>query len=231
MNEEITREDVADPVNGAEETTPVTEQGKVETPQTTETKKDVETTYSQKNLDDAYAKGRGTAERETRRKLLAQLGLKDGEEDKLQAFKQAYENSLTEEERRNQEIETLQAEKVKLEQDLEEAKYIVKALSQLTGKKEEDVQDIVDMARGLRKDEMTIDDAIEKVIEKIKPSVDAINDQMPKGQELQQPSTNVVIDTTVNPFKTETWNLSEQGKLFRENPELFNKMKAEAGIK
>lgn len=34
---------------------------------------------------------------------------------------------------------------------------------------------------------------------------------------------------TVNPFAKETWNLTEQGKLYKENPELFNHLKAQAG--
>ena len=70
--------------------------------------------FTQKNLDDAQAKARGTAERETRRKLLAMLGLKDGEEDKLVAFKEAYEASLSDDEKKNQVMEDLQAENLRL---------------------------------------------------------------------------------------------------------------------
>lgn len=33
----------------------------------------------------------------------------------------------------------------------------------------------------------------------------------------------------VNPFTKEHWNLTEQGKLFKENPDLYNHMKASAG--
>jgi chromosome segregation ATPase len=32
-----------------------------------------------------------------------------------------------------------------------------------------------------------------------------------------------------NPFTKEHWNLTEQGKLFKENPELYNHLKAQAG--
>ena len=63
----------------------------VVTPQPTEPKKEEGKTFSQQDLDNMAAKARGTAERETRRKILAELGLKDDEMDKLNAFKQAYE--------------------------------------------------------------------------------------------------------------------------------------------
>lgn len=32
-----------------------------------------------------------------------------------------------------------------------------------------------------------------------------------------------------NPFSKENWNLTEQGKLYKENPELYNNLKAQAG--
>lgn len=38
-------------------------------------------------------------------------------------------------------------------------------------------------------------------------------------------------DSIPNPFKKETWNLTQQGKLFKENPELYAAYKADAGIK
>lgn len=36
--------------------------------------------------------------------------------------------------------------------------------------------------------------------------------------------------TQINPFKKETLNLTEQARLYRENPELYNQMKAAAGV-
>ena len=35
--------------------------------------------------------------------------------------------------------------------------------------------------------------------------------------------SNLIKD---NPFKKETWNLTKQGQLLRENPELYNKLKS-----
>ena len=42
------------------------------------------------------------------------------------------------------------------------------------------------------------------------------------------PKAGGSIETTINPFKRDTFNLTEQGKLFRENPELAQKLKREA---
>lgn len=193
-------------------------------------------TFTQKNLDDAMAKARGTAERETRRKLLAQLGLKDDEEDKLLRFKEAYEASLSDEEKKNQVMEELQADNLKLTQDLEEKDYVIKALIELTGKNEDDVEKIVKMAKGLKTDDNTIEEAIKEVMSMInvekpaEPTVEPeLNPDMPKGQPIQQPS-RVVIDNQENPFKTGQINLTKQGQLVRTNPELARKLAKEAGV-
>ena len=193
-------------------------------------------TFTQKNLDDAMAKARGTAERETRRKLLAQLGLKDDEEDKLLRFKEAYEASLSDEEKKNQVMEELQADNLKLTQDLEEKDYVIKALVALSGKNEDDVEKIVKMAKGLKTEENTIEDAIQEVMSMIniekpaEPTVNSeVNPDMPKGQPIQQPS-KVIIDNQENPFKAGQINLTKQGQLDRTNPELAKKLAKEAGV-
>lgn len=221
----------ANPNNGAEQLPQNTEGNNI--PQNVT--KHEEGKFTQQQLDDTAAKARGSAERETRRKLLAQLGLKDDEEDKLLKFKEAYENSLSEEEKRATEIEALKAEKLQLSQDLEEKEYTIKALIAMTNKKEEDVEKIVKMAKGLKTDSNTIEDAINDVLGMInvkeEPTTAPTNENIPTGQPIQQPSTTVKIDTQSNPFKAGQINLTEQGKLLRTNPELAKKLAQEAGVK
>ena len=206
---------------------------------TVDNNKGNEKTFSQKDLDDNAANTRRATERETKKKLLAQLGLTLDDEEKLSKFKKAYEDSLSDEEKRESELNNLQAENLKLSQDLEEKDYTIKALIQMTGKKEEDVDKIVKMAKGLKTDENTIEDAIKEVISMINPEStpaeptgeqnNQVTTNMPKGQPLSQPST-VMIDTQDNPFKPGQVNLTKQGKLFRENPELARKLAKEAGV-
>lgn len=238
MAENTTTQDVnleANPNAGAE-TTPQNTEGSntVVTPQPTEPKKDEGKTFTQKNLDDAMAKARGTAERETTKNILAKLGLKADELDKLNAFKEAYQNSLSDEEKKNQVMEELQADNLKLTQDLEEKEYTIKALIELTGKNEEDVDKIVKMAKGLKTEDNSIEDAIKEVIEMIKPETEPTvtepNPDMPTGQPIQQPSEKVVISTDNNPFKVGSINLTKQGELIRTNPELAKKLATEAGV-
>lgn len=220
--------------NGAEQL-PQNNEGKTVETQQTETKKVEANTYSQEQFDNATAKARGTAERETRRKILAELGLKDDEMDKLSAFKEAYQNSLSDEEKRSQIMEDLQADNLQLAQNLEEKDYVIKALIELTGKKEEDVDKIVKMAKGLKTEENTIEDAIKEVISMIginnQPAQKVVveNPNMPSSEPIQQPSTTVQIDTRENPFKAGQINLTKQGELLRTNPELAKRLKAEAG--
>ena len=229
----------ANPNNNGAEQTPQNNEGNntVVKPQATEQKNNEgsDKVYTQKNLDDAMAKARGTAERETRRKFLAELGLKDDEIDKLSAFKEAYQNSLSDEEKRTQVMEELQADNLKLTQDIEDKEYTIKALIELTGKNEEDVDKIVKMAKGLKTDDNSIEDAIKEVIKMINPEINtsaptepSVN--MPQGQPIQQPSDKVVINTSDNPFKAGSINLTKQGELVRNNPELAKKLASEAGV-
>ena len=93
------------------------------------------------------------------------------------------------------------------------------------------------MAKGLKTEDNTIEDAIKEVMSMInieKPADTVVpptepNPDMPKGQTLQQPST-VMIDNQNNPFKAGQQNLTKQGQLIRENPELAKKLAAEAGV-
>ena len=228
----------ANPVDGANEVIPQNEgdNNTVEKPQTTELKKDEGKTFTQSDLDNMAAKARGTAERETRRKILAELGLKDDEMDKLSAYKQAYQDSLSEEEKRNQIMDDLQADNLKLAQDVEEKDYVIKALIELTGKKEEDVDKIVKMAKGLKTEDNTIEDAIKEVISMVQKPVEnnaqptEVNPNMPTSESIQQPSTTVQISTDDNPFKAGQINLTKQGELMRTNPELARKLASEAGV-
>ena len=223
----------ANPEGGAENIPQNEGNNNVGIPQAIETKKEEGKTFTQQDLDNMAAKARGTAERETRRRILAELGLKDDEMDKLSAYKQAYQASLSEEDRRNQVMEDLQADNLQLSQSLEEKEYTIKALIQLTGKKEDDVEKIVKMAKGLKTEENSIEDAISEVIKMINPKpVEPISPQnidIPTSQPIQQPSTNIQINTQDNPFKAGSINLTKQGELLKNNPELAKRLKAEAG--
>ena len=222
----------ANPDNGAEVITPQNEGNQTTQPQVdnNEGKK-----FTQQDLDNMAAKARGTAERETTKNILAKLGLKVDELDKLSAFKQAYEDSLSDEEKRNQILDELQADNLKLTQDLEEKDYIIKALIELTGKKEEDVEKIVKMAKGLKTEDNTIEDAIKEVMSMVKvaeePAKPAINVDIPKSEPIQQPSATVQINTQDNPWKIGMINLTKQAELIKTNPDLARKLMAEAGYK
>lgn len=186
-------------------------------------------TFSQKDLDNVAARTRGATERETKKKLLAALGLSLDDEEKLSKYKEAYENSLSDEQKKSQEIEDLQVANQNLKNDLVEKDYIIEALIAMSGKKEEDVEKIVKMAKGLKTDDNTVKDCIEEVLEMIKPK--EVEQNIPKGQPLTQPSTMVTINAETNPFKAETRNLTKQGELLRTNPELAKRLAAEAGVK
>ena len=188
-------------------------------------------TYSQKDLDNLMAKTRGATERETRKKILAQLGLNNDDEETLLKMREAYENSLTDAELRDQEFNDLNDENLNLMVELDEKDYMIQALIAMSGKKEEDVSKIVKMAQGLKTEDNTVADCIKEVMDMINPQPTNATPTMPVGKPLNQPSASVTIDAATNPFRAGSINLTEQGRIWKENPELARRLAGEAGIK
>ena len=167
---------------------------------------DVDTAFktfgTQKEYDDEAAKIRRATEKEATENILKQLGLKSGEELKLAEFKKAYDASLSDAERQNNELAAMKEAKEKTALQLEEAQYTIAALSKLSGKNADDVTKYVRMARGLKDSETSIEQAIDSVLQLITaaapeappaataapstpaPSTPAV---MPKGTSLLQP--------------------------------------------
>lgn len=166
---------------------------------------------TQKDYDDEMAKLRGSIEYKVESNILKALGLKPEEKDKLAKFKEAYEASLTKEEKQQQELAKL----AELQQSVAEKDAIISALTKLSGKTSDDVIKLVKMAKGLVSEDVTIDQAIDEVMElsnaKQQPQKPII-----VSQPLNQGSDGNV---EINPFKEgKDFSLTEQGKLFRQDP-------------
>ena len=163
---------------------------------------------TQEDFDNETAKIRGTAERKVKAELLKTLGIDS--EDKLEAIKKAYENSLTEQEKVNEQLKQLET----LKAELIESKAIITALSKLSNKPNEEVIKLVKMAKGLVSDDVTIEQALDEVMKMIQ-----VQPEKP-----QVPASTVITKTpdtspepVVNPFKEN--NMTEMGKMIKENPE------------
>ena len=165
---------------------------------------------TQKDYDDEIAKLRGSLEYKVESNILKTLGLKPEEKDKLEKFKQAYEASLTKEEKQQQELAKL----AELQQANAEKDAIISALTKLSGKTSDDVIKLVKMAKGLVSDEVTIDQAIDEVME-LSNSAKA-----PKPPIVSQPiNQGSEGSMEINPFKEgKDFSLTEQGKLFKQDP-------------
>ena len=144
---------------------------------------------TEKEFDDLCGGIKGNAEKAAEKKLLAQLGLKQGEADKLELFKTAYESNLSNEEKKSIEIDGLMNDKNSLKSQLEENEYMISALSQLSGKTIEDVDKIVKMAKGLKDDNTDINTAITTVISLLGTKEPA--QSVPKGTALKQPDNTI----------------------------------------
>jgi len=197
-----------EPTKPTEPTAPVEPTKPVEPTAPTKPAEPFKSFATQEDFDNETAKIRGNAERKTKSELFKLLGIDS--EDKIEAIKKAYENSLTEQEKLNEQLKQLET----LKAELNESKAIIMALGKLSNKPSEEVTKLVKMAKGLVSDDVTIEQALEEVMKLIQ-----IQPQKP-----QVPSSTVVVttpDTTTppanNPFKDK--NLTEMGKLIKENPQ------------
>lgn len=154
-----------------------------------------------------------SAQKKAEKELLSLLGLKPDEKDKLQKFKEAYDATLSESEKKAKELEALTTETAGLKARNAELEATISALTKATGKKADDVSKIVKMAKGLVDENTTMEQALEQVFAmstskepEIKPT--------PQGTPPVESSSKAPEE---NPFKT--GNLTEQGKIYKADPE------------
>lgn len=157
-----------------------------------------------------------SAKNKAEKELLAMLGLKPDEKDKLAKFKEAYDATLSESEKQAKNLENLNEEVKSLKSQIAEKDAIISALSKLTGKNSSDVDKYVRMAKGLVDENTSIDQALEQVLDFLKvPEQKPI----PSGKPLNDPNS---IPTVENPFSS--GNLTKQGKMIKSDREKAREM-------
>lgn len=189
-----------------------TEAQKIDTPN-----KSVENTenepykvFSSKEDFDRHSAGiLNNAKYKAEKELLAMLGLKPDEKDKLQKFKESYEASLSDSEKQAQRIQSLESEVSSLRSDLTEKDAIIFALGKMSGKNTNDVLKYVRMAKGLVDDNTSIDVALEQVF-----SMTMQKSTVPVGKPLPD---NISTPPINNPFAS--GNMTQQGTLIKEDKE------------
>lgn len=181
---------------------------------------------TEEEFNNVSAKIRGSVERE----ILNTLGLKPEDKDKLIKFREAYDNSLTEEQRKEEALQQLSS----LKAEITEKDAIIVALTKLSGKDPVEVSKLVKMAKGLVGDDCTIEQALDDVMKFVnKPEQQQAPQGQPQGQApnvvskpLNNPSSLPAQDEN-NPFKND--NLTEQGLLIRQDPAKARELAKMAG--
>lgn len=200
--------------------TPATEnnggENQVNTPETTTVNTPYRTFATQADFDRHSAGILNSAKNKAEKELLAMLGLKPDEKDKLVKFKEAYDNTLSESEKQAQTLQNLTDEVNKLKSQVAEKDAIIVALSQMTGKSSADVDKYVRMAKGLVDENTTIEQALTQVLSLAKVEN---TKTIPTGKPLNEPPQTQVEE---NPFKTD--NLTEQGKMITNDREKAREM-------
>lgn len=148
------------------------------------------------------------AKHKAEKEILELLGLKPEEKEKLSKFKEAYDNTLSDAEKKAEELTNLNNEVGKLKSDLVEKDAIISALSKLTNKSVTDVEKLVKMAKGLVDENTTMDEALSEVFSLTKVEKPTVPQSTP-------PTTNTTTPQPSNPFKES--NLTEQGKLMKKD--------------
>lgn len=168
------------------------------------------TFQTEEDFNNETAKIRGTAERKARSELLKQLGIDS--EDKLDAIKTAYQNSLTEQDRIAEQLKQLDT----LKAELAENKAIITALSKMSNKPADEVSKLVKMAKGLVSEDCTIEQALEEVMKMVQVQpTEPQKPTIPVSQPMTVGSTAPIVE---NPFKDAN-NIDAQFKMIKENPE------------
>ena len=171
-------------------------------------------TFTSKEDFDRHSAGiLNSAKNKAEKELLAMLGLKPDEKDKLAKFKEAYDATLSESEKQAKNLEALSSEVDSLKSQIAEKDAIIVALSKMTGKTSADVDKYVKMAKGLVDENTTIDQALEQVLSFMKIEEPRPN-PVPAGKPLSNPAP---VSTDENPFKT--GNLTRQGELIKTDRE------------
>jgi len=164
---------------------------------------------------------------EAKKKLEADLQERDNQLEQLKAAAGASEEL-------KKQIETLQAENKKASEEWQ-AKMaqmqldfaIEKALAAAKAKNAKAVKALLDMEKvKLDGDQLLgIDDQL-KALQQSDPYL--FGDSGKVGSGTNPPGAG---NPEVNPWKKETWNLTLQGKILREDPAKATRMKAEAGVR
>ena len=210
--------------------TPETEnkvENKVETPTTektvengngaeTKTSEPYKTFTSKEDFDRHSAGILNSAKNKAEKELLAMLGLKPDEKDKLVKFKEAYDATLSESEKQAKNLENLNEEVKSLKSQIAEKDAVISALSKLTGKNSSDVDKYVRMAKGLVDENTSIDQALEQVLDFLKvPEQKPI----PSGKPLNESNSAPTVE---NPFSN--GNLTKQGEMIKSDREKAREM-------
>ena len=208
--------------------TPTTEkkvETKVDTPTTennggngaeTKTTEPYKIFTSKEDFDRHSAGILNSAKNKAEKELLAMLGLKPDEKDKLAKFKEAYDATLSESEKQAKNLENLNEEVKSLKSQIAEKDAIISALSKLTGKNSSDVDKYVRMAKGLVDENTSIDQALEQVLDFLKVPE---SKPIPSGKPLNEPNSAPTVE---NPFSN--GNLTKQGEMIKSDREKAREM-------
>jgi len=185
---------------------------------------------TQQDYDNEAAKIRGAAERNAKREFMKSLGLKPDDDARLTEIKEAWDKSLTMADKAERDAATLKAEVADLKAQLDEKNYVIAAMSAISGASIGDIGDIVKMARGLTSDGITPEEAIRKVMALVKPTAAAAAappKPIPQGVNIVQPDQAPIPET--NPWKAESYNLTDQSRIFMQDPNKADRLAREAG--
>lgn len=163
-----------------------------------------------------------SAQKRAEKELLALLGLKPDEKDKLAKFKEAYDSTLSESEKKEAELKSLAEELSVYKKKDAEKDAVIAAVTRATGRKTDDIMSYVKMAKGLVDENTDMEQAIEKVFSMLKPET-AAHTEPTKGTPPANPSPETPEE---NPFST--GNVTRQGQLLKSDREKARRMYKEA---
>lgn len=187
---------------------------------------------TQEEFNNHSASIKGNATKQAQKQLANALGINlDNIKDEqfLKTLGETYKNSLTEQEQKDLKFQDLENSYNKSKSELTETTNLLATVVKMNNINLDDLKINMKMASALVDENTSFEQALEIVNQKMATTNNQTTTNIQSTQIKQNTNNNATNEVIENPFKSN--NLTQMGKIIKENPELARKFAQEAKYK